>query len=100
MPRASPRRSAGRTRFAPSLAPAVWPNSTGRIWWRTQYCLGWDDPMPRDPGAVAVLNLIKELGRPPIQDLTPQEAREATAKSRAVLQPAPEDVAEVEDLTC
>jgi acetyl esterase len=56
--------------------------------------------MPLDPGAVAVLNLIKELGRPPIQDLTPQEAREATAKSRAVLQPAPEDVAEVEDLTC
>jgi acetyl esterase len=56
--------------------------------------------MPLDPGAVAVLNLIKELGRPPIQDLTPTEAREATAKSRAVLQPEPEEVAEVEDLTC
>ncbi|MCB4820462.1 alpha/beta hydrolase [Roseicella aerolata] len=56
--------------------------------------------MPLDPGAVAVLNLIKELGRPPIQDLTPPEAREATAKSRAVLQPEPEQVAEVEDLTC
>lgn len=56
--------------------------------------------MPLDPGAVTVLNLIKELGRPPIQELTPQEAREATAKSRAVLAPEPEAVAEVEDLTC
>lgn len=56
--------------------------------------------MPLDPGAVTVLNLIKELGRPPIQDLTPAEAREATAKSRAVLAPEPEEVAELEDLTC
>jgi acetyl esterase len=56
--------------------------------------------MPLDPGAIAVLNLIKELGRPPIQELTPLEAREATTKSRAVLQPEPEQVAEVEDLTC
>ncbi|RAI60577.1 alpha/beta hydrolase [Roseicella frigidaeris] len=56
--------------------------------------------MPLDPGAVTVLNLIKELGRPPIQELTPAEAREATAKSRAVLAPEPEEVAEIEDLTC
>ncbi|TCZ65925.1 alpha/beta hydrolase [Roseicella aquatilis] len=56
--------------------------------------------MPLDPGAVAVLNLIKELGRPPLHTLTPEEAREATAKSRTVLMPEPEEVAEVEDLTC
>ena len=54
--------------------------------------------MPLDPGAVTVLNLIKELGRPPLHTLTPAEAREATAKSRAVMQPEPETVAEVEDL--
>ena len=57
-------------------------------------------PMPLDPGAKRVLDLIRELGRPPIQTLSPPEAREATAKSRAVLQPEPPEVAEVEDLTC
>ena len=56
--------------------------------------------MPLDPGAVTVLNLIKELGRPPLHMLTPAEAREATAKSRAVMQPEPEPVAELGDLTC
>lgn len=56
--------------------------------------------MPIDPGAVAVLNLIKELGRPPLHTLSPAEAREASAKSRAVLGAEPEEVAEVEDLTC
>ncbi|MDO9709759.1 alpha/beta hydrolase [Paracraurococcus lichenis] len=56
--------------------------------------------MPIDPGAVAVLNLIKELGRPPLHLLSPPEAREASAKSRAVLGAEPEEVAEVEDLTC
>src|SRR4051812_47862918 len=43
--------------------------------------------MPLDPGALSVLDLIKQLGRPPIHTLTPAEAREATAKSRTVLQP-------------
>ncbi|MBX9701819.1 MAG: alpha/beta hydrolase [Acetobacteraceae bacterium] len=55
---------------------------------------------PLDKGSQAVLALIKELGRPPIHTLTPAEAREASAKSRAVLQPEPPPVAEVEDLTC
>jgi len=56
--------------------------------------------MPLDPGAVAVLDLIRQLGRPPLYTLTPAEAREASARSRAVMQPEPEAVAEVEDLTC
>ena len=56
--------------------------------------------MPLDPGAVAVLDLIRQLGRPPLYTLTPTEAREASARSRAVLQPEPEPVADVEDLTC
>jgi acetyl esterase len=55
---------------------------------------------PLDKGSREVLALIRELGRPPIHDLTPPEAREATAKSRAVLQPEPPEVAEVEDLDC
>ena len=55
---------------------------------------------PLDKGSQAVLALIKELGRPPIHTLSPAEAREATAKSRAVTQPEPPDVAEVEDLAC
>ncbi|MBL6456447.1 alpha/beta hydrolase [Belnapia sp. T6] len=56
--------------------------------------------MPIDPGAQRVLDLIRELGRPPIHTLNPEEARAASAKSRSVLQPEGEAVAEVEDLTC
>ena len=57
-------------------------------------------PHPLDAGAQRVLDLIKELGRPPFHTLTPEEARAANAKSRPVLQPEPPEVAEVEDLTC
>jgi acetyl esterase len=56
--------------------------------------------MPLDPGAQRVLDLIREIGRPPLHTLSPAEAREANAKSRPVLQPEPPEVAEVEDLTC
>jgi acetyl esterase len=56
--------------------------------------------IPLDRGAQRVLDLIREIGRPPIHASTPAEAREATAKSRAVLQPEPPEVAEVEDLAC
>jgi acetyl esterase len=56
--------------------------------------------MPLDPGALSVLDLIKQLGRPPIHTLTAAEAREVSAKSRSVLQPEPAAVAEVQDLEC
>jgi acetyl esterase len=56
--------------------------------------------MPLHPETAFVLDLIKEAGRPPMQTLTPAEAREVSAKSRAVLQPPPPEVAAVEDLTC
>ncbi|WP_149540790.1 alpha/beta hydrolase [Siccirubricoccus phaeus] len=56
--------------------------------------------MPIDPGAQSVLDLIKQLGRPPIHTLTPAEAREASAKSRTILQPEGEAVAECEDMEC
>jgi acetyl esterase len=55
---------------------------------------------PLDTGSQAVLALIKELGRPPLHTLAPAEAREASARSRTVLQPEPPPVAAVEDLTC
>lgn len=57
-------------------------------------------PQPLDAGAQRVLDLIRELGRPPFHTLTPEEARAANAKSRPVLQPEPPEVAEAEDLTC
>jgi len=54
--------------------------------------------MPLDPDAQLVLDMIRMAGRPPFETLTPDEARAAYSASRKVLQPAPEDVAEVRDL--
>jgi len=48
-----------------------------------------------DPDARTVCDLIVASGRPPIETLTPPQAREAYLASRAVLQPDPEPVAEV-----
>ncbi len=56
--------------------------------------------MPLDPGAQAVLDLIKAVGRPPLDSLPPPEARAAYAASRNVLQPPPQEVAEVRALRC
>ena len=56
--------------------------------------------MTIDAGAQAVLDLIKELDRPPFHDLTTEEAREAYARSRDALQPEPMAIAEVRDLSC
>jgi acetyl esterase len=56
--------------------------------------------MPLDPAAAAVLELIRKIGRPPLETLTPVEAREVMARSRPVLQPPGDPVAEVEDLDC
>lgn len=55
--------------------------------------------MPLDPDAQLVLEMIRLARRPPFETLTPAEAREAYANSRKVLQPPPEDVAEVRDLS-
>ena len=56
--------------------------------------------MPLDPGARRVLDLIREVGRPPLHTLSPAEARAASAASRKVLQPDPPEVALVRDLAC
>lgn len=54
--------------------------------------------MAIDKGALRVLDLIREAGRPPIEASAPAEAREAMAKSRQILQPDPADVAEIREL--
>jgi len=55
--------------------------------------------MSLDPDAQAVLDLIKAAGRPPFEQLTPDEARQAYMNSRRLLQPEPEEVAESRDTT-
>jgi acetyl esterase len=56
--------------------------------------------MPLDPTAQSVLDLIRDSGRPALQTLTPAEAREVSTAAVPLLQPDPQPVAEVEDLTC
>ncbi|MDE2581711.1 MAG: alpha/beta hydrolase [Rhodospirillales bacterium] len=52
-----------------------------------------------DPDVLLVLEMIRMAGRPPFEQLSPTEAREAYMKSRAVLQPEPEAVAETRALS-
>jgi acetyl esterase len=54
--------------------------------------------MPLDPDAQLVIDMIRAAGRPPFETLTPNEARQAYSNSRRILQPQPEDVAEVSNL--
>ena len=56
--------------------------------------------MPIDPDAQRVIDLIRESGRPPYETLPATEARRLYAAGRTVLQPEPQEVAEVRDLTC
>ena len=53
--------------------------------------------MSLDPDAERVLEMIRVSGRPVIQSLSPQEAREVYRASKA-LTPDPPDVAQVDDL--
>jgi len=58
------------------------------------------DGMPAlHPDAGRLLELVRLAGRPPFEALSPDEARTAYAAGRAVLQPAPDEVAEARDLT-
>ena len=56
--------------------------------------------MPLDPDAETLLGMIRAAGRPPMETMSPDEARKVFAAGRAVTQPDPQDVAEVRDLTC
>jgi acetyl esterase len=51
-----------------------------------------------DPDAEKLLAMVREAGRPPLETLTPAEARAAYSASRAVLQPEPQAVAEAREL--
>ena len=52
---------------------------------------------PMHPDAERLMDLVRATGRPPFETLTPAEARAAYAAGRLVVQPAPEDVADVQD---
>src|SRR6516164_3976250 len=54
--------------------------------------------MSLDPDAELVLGMIRASGRPPVQALSPQQAREAYRASRKAVTPEPPDVAQVDDL--
>lgn len=56
--------------------------------------------MPLDPDAEKLIGMIREAGRPPMETLSPDEARKAFQAGRTVTQPDPQDVAEVRDLSC
>jgi len=56
--------------------------------------------MPLDPDDETLLAMIRTAGRPPFETLTPEEARVAFRAGRAAVQPPPQDVAEVRDLSC
>ena len=50
--------------------------------------------MPKlHPDAIRLMEMVRASGRPPFQDLSVAEAREAYAAGRALLQPAPVEVA-------
>ena len=51
-----------------------------------------------DPGAAAVLEMIRLTGAPPLETLPPAEARIASAKSRRALNPDPPEVTEIRRL--
>ena len=56
--------------------------------------------MPFDPDVQIILDMIRLAGRPPFEELTPAEARQAYTASRAVLAPEPQPVAGIRDLSC
>src|ERR1051326_605423 len=53
-----------------------------------------------DPDAETLLAMIRAAGRPPLETLSPEEARHAFRAGRAAVQPEPQEVAEVRDLAC
>jgi acetyl esterase len=54
--------------------------------------------MPLDPAAQGFLKMLEDLGEPPIEEQTPEQARLTIAAMTELLAPAPE-MATVEDLT-
>ena len=54
--------------------------------------------MTLDPDAERVLEMVRQSGRPPYDQVTPAEARALFRAARDVLCPAPAPVAEIRDL--
>lgn len=54
--------------------------------------------MTLDPDAAQVLELIRTAGRPPVEALSPDEARASYRATREAVAPEPVSVAEVRDL--
>ena len=55
--------------------------------------------MSLDPDNQKILDMMKEAGRPPVNELQPDEARKMYRASRGALQPELPDVAELRDLS-
>jgi acetyl esterase len=55
--------------------------------------------MAIDPDTQVVLDMIRTAGQPPLETLTPAEARQTYSRSRKILQLPPEDVADSRDTT-
>jgi acetyl esterase len=51
-----------------------------------------------DPDALVLLDMMRAAGRPPFEEMTPEEARAAYAASREALSPEPEQVAETREM--
>ena len=56
--------------------------------------------MPLDPDCARVHEIYRLAGRPPLETLSPPEAREGMRKAREIFQPDPPKMAEVRDLKC
>ncbi len=56
--------------------------------------------MPLDPDCLRLHELYQLAGRPPLETLSPTEAREAMKAGRAILQPDPPLMGELRDLKC
>jgi hypothetical protein len=48
--------------------------------------------MPLDPDAATLIAMMRAAGRPPMETLSPDEARHAFKAGRAVTQPDPADL--------
>src|SRR3990172_1334547 len=55
--------------------------------------------MALDPQARAILDLVAKAGRPPLNRLSPKEARQQYRETRAALQTAPPEMSAVKDLS-
>jgi acetyl esterase/lipase len=56
-------------------------------------------PITLDPSAAAVIKAFRDAGRPPLDTLSPVEARAASALGRQIVQPEPREMKRVENLS-